>query len=284
MATLGFLGPKGTHSEEAALYLNRQRQDEWELVAYPGIYEAIQAVADGEIDRCLVPVENSIEGSINITLDTLAHKVDLEVELELDWAVHNQLMVKYPDRPIKTILSHAQPLAQCRGYLKQHYKGTEIRQVSSTARAVEIVAGGAEGYAAIGTRRAGELYGLTTVAEEIQDESTNCTRFFLLRRPEAVKLLPADKAWLICQIESQRAGSLCEVLTEFAKREVNMTHIESRPAKTMLGEYVFFFELEATGSAAKLAEAIEAVREKSLWFKSLGIFPVMRANIKTIKN
>ena len=280
MTRLGFLGPKGTHSEEAALYLNSQRQQPWELVPYMTIYEAIMAVDTGAVDQCLVPVENSIEGSINITLDTLAHKVDLEVAQELVWTVHNQLLVKNAAVPIQTILSHPQPLAQCREYLKRNYGAAEIRQVSSTARAAEIVAAGEDGYAAIGTRRAGELYGLTTVAREIQDDQANCTRFFVLQRRSQVRHWPADKLLLICQIDGQKAGSLCEVLLELAKRDVNMTRIESRPAKTKLGVYVFFLELDATAPAEKLAAAIEAVKGKSLWLKNLGAFPVTQADIK----
>ena len=251
MAALGFLGPEGTHSEEAALYLNGLRQEKWRLVPYPSIYEAIQAVADGEIERCLVPVENSIEGDINITLDTLAHKVDLEVEQELIWPVHNQLLVKDPKQEIGLILSHAQPLAQCREYIKLHYKGVEIRQVASTARAAEI-----------------------------QDDKTNCTRFFLLRQPAAGKPAHADKTFLVCRIDGQAAGSLCEVLLEFASRNINMTRIESRPAKTGLGIYVFFFELDATAPAGDIEAAIEAVRAKSLWLKNLGSFPVIEADCK----
>jgi len=104
--TLGFLGPQGTHSEAVALYLNHKRADDWSLFAYDTIYEAIQAVADGMIERCVVPVENSIEGSINITLDTLAHEVDLQVEQEIVWTVHNQLMTRNPSRRYFRIRSH----------------------------------------------------------------------------------------------------------------------------------------------------------------------------------
>jgi len=279
MAKLGFLGPLGTHSEEAALYLNEMRQEKWQMVPYSSIYEAIMAVAEGSVDRCLVPVENSIEGSINITLDTLAHKVDLEIEQELVWPVHNQLLVKDPKSPIQAILSHSQPLAQCREYIKLHYKSAEIRQVASTARAAEIVAASGDGYAAIGTRRAGDLYGLATVASEIQDDGGNCTRFFLLRKIGGSLPLSPMKNLLICKIDGKKAGSLCDLLLELAKRNVNMTRIESRPAKTELGVYVFFLELEASGSPENLAEAIEAVREKSLWVKNLGKFPVLVAKI-----
>ncbi|WP_019555027.1 prephenate dehydratase [Propionispira raffinosivorans] len=272
--TLGFLGPKGTHSEAVALYLNYKQAGDWNLFAYDTIYEAIQAVADGVIERCVVPVENSIEGSINITLDTLAHEVDLQVEQEIVWTVHNQLMTKYPKDVITTILSHPQPLAQCREYLKKNYAGIEIRQTASTARAAEIVASGPPGYAAIGTQRAGELYGLTTMDTEIQDTLTNCTRFFVLTKIKQAVIAGANKTSLVCQIDGKKAGSLCAVLSEFAKRDVNMTRIESRPARTGLGEYIFFFEVDGSTQEQNVNAAILAIQQKSLWLKNLGSFPV----------
>lgn len=281
--TLGFLGPKGTHSEEVALYLDAQYREEggqWALVPYTGIYDVICAVASGQIDCGVVPVENSIEGSINITLDTLAHDVDLQIEQEIIWAVHNQLMVKYIGEPVTTILSHPQPLAQCREYLKAHYGGAAIKSISSTAKAAEIVAEGGRGYAAIATSRAGKLYGLTAIATEIQDNLTNCTRFLVLTKPKELIVQGCDKTSLICQINGEKAGSLCEVLLEFAKREVNLTRIESRPARTGLGEYIFFLDLDSACDKANVKAAIEALMQKSLWIKNLGSFSVIRYDSK----
>lgn len=277
MERLGYLGPRGTHSEEVALYLasaEQARGGRYELVPHASIYEAIRAVADEIIDCCAVPVENSIEGSINITLDTLAHDVDLQVAREIVWTVHNQLMVKHLDAPITTILSHPQPLAQCREYIKAHYGNAEIRQVASTARAAEIVAGEKAGYAAIGTSRAGEVYGLTKIADDIQDNFTNCTRFLILKKRGATLLSGSGKTSLICQINGEKAGSLCEVLMEFAARGVNLTRIESRPARTGLGEYIFFLDLDAPCDPDNVKSAIDALAQKSLWVKNLGSYDV----------
>ena len=118
----------------------------------------MQAVADGEVESCLVPVENSLEGSINITLDTLAQSDELVVKRELIWSVHNQLMAKCPADAVRLIYSHAQPLAQCRGYLKAHFLQAKLVAAASTARAAALVAASdpAEGCAAICTARAGE--------------------------------------------------------------------------------------------------------------------------------
>lgn len=283
MKKMGVLGPLGTHSEAAAQYLSRLLPERPELLVYPDIFAVIQAVEDGEVDSCLVPVENSLEGAINITLDTLARSADLFVESELIWPVHNQLMARPGTQKICRIYSHPQPISQCRGYLQQHYPAAELIKVASTARAAEIVAQEPRGMgaAAICTKRGGELNGLVTVATEIQDNMANATRFFELRRVTAAPqapIGPAQKMLVICEIDGQKAGALYDVLKEFADRGVNMTRIESRPARTELGAYIFFFDLEVADNEAALREAVAAVARKSKWLKDLGSFPVVRAN------
>lgn len=283
MKKMGVLGPLGTHSEAAAQYLSRLLPERPELLVYPDIFAVIQAVEDGEVDSCLVPVENSLEGAINITLDTLARSDDLFVASELIWPVHNQLMARPGTQKIRRIYSHPQPISQCRGYLQQHYPEAELIKVASTARAAEIVAKEPRGMgaAAICTKRGGELNGLVTVATEIQDNMANATRFFELRRVTAAPqapIGPAEKMLVICEIDGQKAGALYDVLKEFADRGVNMTRIESRPARTELGAYIFFFDLEVADNEAALREAVAAVARKSKWLKDLGSFPVVRAN------
>lgn len=283
MKKMGVLGPLGTHSEAAAQYLSRLLPERPELLVYSDIFAVIQAVEDGEVDSCLVPVENSLEGAINITLDTLARSADLFVESELIWPVHNQLMARPGTQKICRIYSHPQPISQCRGYLQQHYPAAELIKVASTARAAEIVAQEPRGMgaAAICTERGGELNGLVTVAKEIQDNMANATRFFELCRVTAAPhkpVGPAEKMLVICEIDGQKAGALYDVLKEFADRGVNMTRIESRPARTELGAYIFFFDLEVADNEAALREAVAAVARKSKWLKDLGSFPVVRAN------
>ncbi len=283
MKKMGVLGPLGTHSEAAAQYLSRLLPERPELLVYPDIFAVIQAVEDGEVDSCLVPVENSLEGAINITLDTLARSDDLFVASELIWPVHNQLMARPGTQKICRIYSHPQPISQCRAYLQQHYPEAELIKVASTARAAEIVAKEPRGMgaAAICTKRGGELNGLVTVATEIQDNMANATRFFELRRVTAAPqapIGPAQKMLVICEIDGQKAGALYDVLKEFADRGVNMTRIESRPARTELGAYIFFFDLEVADNEAALREAVAAVARKSKWLKDLGSFPVVRGN------
>ena len=283
MKKMGVLGPLGTHSEAAAQYLSRLLPERPELLVYPDIFAVIQAVEDGEVDSCLVPVENSLEGAINITLDTLARSDDLFVASELIWPVHNQLMARPGTQKICRIYSHPQPISQCRSYLQQHYPEAELIKVASTARAAEIVAKEPRGMgaAAICTKRGGELNGLVTVATEIQDNMANATRFFELRRVTAAPqapIGPAEKMLVICEIDGQKAGALYDVLKEFADRGVNMTRIESRQARTELGAYIFFFDLDVADNEEALRTSVAAVARKSKWLKDLGSFPVVRAN------
>lgn len=274
MQKLAFLGPHGTNSEEAAVYMIEHSGRQLELMACKSIYDAIQSVELGQAAYALVPVENSIEGSVRITLDTLAHDVDLFIEAELVWSVHNQLMAKDISAPIHTILSHSQPLAQCREYLKSHYPQAKTEAVLSTAQAAKIAAKNGSGWAAIATRSAAKLYDLQLVDTDIQDVEDNFTRFILLtKKPKVQPKADSDKMMLICQIDG-RAGSLYELLGDFAKRKVNMTRIESRPARTSLGEYIFFIEIDADKSEEVLNEALEAAKRKCLWLKNLGRFPV----------
>ena len=282
MERMGILGPRGTHSEAAAIKLNETLTEKFELVIYGEIFEALNAVEENKIDAAFVPVENSLEGSINITLDTLAHS-DFIVTRELVYPVHNFLMSKggVEVSSVKKIFSHPQPISQCRNYLRKNFPRAEIISTASTARAAEIVANSdtVEGCAAICTERAGTLNGLQILAKEIQDNSANSTRFLEVRRRPAnfnVFETFGDKNLIICQIDGSRAGALYEVLGEFARRNINMTRIESRPARTELGAYIFFFDLEVDNYRRQLFESVEAVRRKSIWLKNLGIFPVLK--------
>ena len=276
---LGFLGPIGTHSEAAAMFLG-EYLGEVRLCPFPDIFSVIRATAEGDVDTSIVPVENSLEGSVNVTVDSLAESDDLAVEREIIWKIHNQLMARNPDGGVEVIYSHPQPLAQCQRYLREHFPKARLVPVDSTAKAAEFVAGQGAGAAAICTARAGELYGLRAVATEIQDGTANETRFYQLRRRPAPVLGEGEegRAAIVFQIDGAKAGTLCAVLEEFSIRGVNMTRILSRPARTGLGVYIFFIDLEilAGESRVPLDEALVAVKKKSLWLKELGRFPVLK--------
>ena len=273
---LAFLGPYGTNSEEAAMYMASQYKQEIQLIAYDTIYDAILAVENENVDYCLIPVENSIEGTVRITLDTLAHDVDLMVESELIWKVNNQLLTKNPNAKIHTIISHMQPLAQCREYLKKHYPKAKLLATTSTARAAEKVSHYEEGYAAIASKRASNLYNLQILATDIQDVEANFTRFILLTtKKRLVRQDNSTKMMIICQIDG-RVGSLYELLGDFARHKINMTKIESRPSRTSLGEYIFFIEIDVDVEQEELDLALNEVRKKCFWLKNLGKYPVIK--------
>lgn len=288
MNLLGYLGPEGTHSEEAARYfLHVLAREKCDLQPLDDILSALRAVEEGSLDAALVPVENSLEGAVNITLDALAQNDALTVVQELVWPVHNFLLAKKNTQDIRAIYSHAQPLAQCRQYLRTHYPQARLLAAPSTAEAARLVSGSRmdDGLAAISTARAGKLYGLQIIARAIEDSPRNCTRFFLIQRRDEVSTLamPVESALqetllLLAQIDGQRAGSLCAMLMEFAQRDLNLTRIESRPARTKLGEYLFFLDLDVKGQNENLEAALAAVRPQCQNLRLLGRFPVAVAD------
>ena len=278
---MGVLGPVGTHSEAAACYLMEWQSLDREIVCFGDIGECLHAVEMGVVDAAFVPVENSLEGAIAVTLDALARSDTLRVRREVIWPVHNYLMARAKDAEIRVVYSHAQPIAQCRDFLLRHCPQAELIKTASTARAAEIVGASLAdaGAAAICTRRAGALNGLVEIAGRIEDRGSNCTRFFEVVR-NGMLPPPAeepDTVLLVCQIDGTRPGALYDVLGEFAHRAVNLTRIESRPARTELGAYMFFFDLDAHSDADAIRDAIDAVAEKSVWLKVLGVFPVHTA-------
>lgn len=270
---VGYLGPCGTYSEEVVLRL--YPAGEHELRPFPRIDAVIRAVAGGEIAEGIVPIENSLEGAVNITLDTLAHDVDLSITGEIVWPIRHHLLVKPNPGEISVIFSHVQALAQCRQYLARHYPRAEQRVVDSTAEAARLVAAGAGGSAAIGSAMAAKVYGLDVSATPIQDASGNFTRFVALRRQPAAGRTGDRKTSLAFQINGERPGSLCEVLNEFAARGVNLTRIESRPARTGLGVYIFFIDVQGSLAEPAVSDACQAVRAKAQWFKNFGAYPVL---------
>jgi prephenate dehydratase len=269
---IGYLGPRGTFSEEIALSF--YRGVEGCFTPYPSISSVIMAVDSGEAAEGIVPVENSLEGSVNVTLDTLAHEANLFIVKEMVKPIRHNLIAKPGTKHINVICSHAQALAQCRHYLDKHYPGADRVEVESTAAAAYKVASGAKNYAAIGSLRSAEIYALDILDQDIQDNSNNATRFLVLSK-EPVRVAGAkSKTSIVCQINGEKAGALYSILGEFAKHGVNLTKIESRPSRGGFGLYVFFFDLEGCWEDEQVALALNAVKAESLWFKNLGSYPV----------
>jgi len=275
--TVGYLGPRGTHSEDVCS--SYYPLDQWILKSYSTIDACIRATANGEITECIVPIENSLEGSINITLDTLASDVHLFIIKEIVWPIHNHLLTAAADSVIDTIVSHAQPLAQCRNYLAKHYPHAKLEAVESTAEAVRLVANGAKNYAAIANSNASKLYKMNIVAADIQDHIHNCTRFVTLSRQPAAYTDGEWKTSIVCKIKGDKPGSLFSLLQELVHNNVNLVRIESRPARTALGEYIFFMDMDGSIAEEHVLTALTALKNKSLWFKNLGSYLVFKSNI-----
>jgi prephenate dehydratase len=250
-----------------------------ELLRVPTVHDAILAVEQQQADRAFVPFENSIEGSVRSTLDTLAFDTEAVAILgEHDFRVHAHLIARegVELEQIAAVLSHPQPLAQCAGFLREHLPGVERRSVSSTAEAVRMVGESVRPWAAIGARAAAELYGCTVLREGIEDEADNITRFVWIA-PAAAK--PAgDGPWrtslVFSELGADHPGALVDALHEFSTRGVNLSRIESRPLRRGLGRYMFFCDLEGGLEDQPVAEALEALRAKAESVRILGSYPI----------
>ncbi len=275
---IAYLGPAGTFTEDA-LREALEPGAEFEALRTATIREAILAVERGEAERALVPVENSIEGSVRSTLDTLAFDAaGVTVVGEHDFAVRAMLIARegVELERVERVLSHPQPLAQCARFLAANLPGARQEPRDSTAAAVQEVGAAAEPWAAIGARAAAELYGCRVLREGIEDEANNVTRFLWIA---AAGTEPgAGATWktslVFSELGEDHPGALVEALQEFSSRAVNLTRIESRPLRSELGRYMFFCDLEGAAEEGPVAAAIEALGRKASSVRVLGSYPV----------
>ena len=272
---LGYLGPAGTFSEEAVRCA--PDADGAELVALPTVRDTIMAVHDGDVERAVVPIENSLEGPIGVTLDTLAEDKDVTIVGELVIAVSPCLIVREDVAldTVQRVVSQPQPLAQCAQFLRDNLPAAEVVAVASTAEAVRVVAAESAPWAALGTRRAAELYGAKVLADSVEDEPGNATRFvWLAREPAAVDPSAPSKTSLAFWGSGDASpGWLVRCLSEFAFRGVNLTKIESRPLRARLGHYRFFVDCQGAASEAAVAEAVEGLHKHCEQVRILGTYP-----------
>jgi prephenate dehydratase len=280
---VGFLGPPGTYAEEALLRLVGP-EPEQDLVPYPTVIDCFAAVRSGEVPEALVPIENSIEGSVNQTLDQLA-AADGEVVIlaEIVHPVRHHLAVRpgVAMGELTRVLSHPHATPQCTTFLREHLAGVETVATNSTADAMRQVAASDEPWGAIGTLRAADIYGLEVLAADIEDARDNATRFVLIGRTPGEALGPgAFVTSIICVPPRDRPGVLLAILQEFAMRAVNLTKLESRPAKTGLGRYLFFIDMEGSrGRDLAVAAAITAIEEQGVArVVFLGSYPARAAS------
>ncbi|ADQ68290.1 prephenate dehydratase [Halogeometricum borinquense DSM 11551] len=256
------LGPAGTYSHRAA----RAVADD---VAFRESVSAIvDAVDSGEYDRGVVPIENSIEGSVTETLDAIA-EADIAVTQEIVTPIRHALLAQTEE--FSVVASHSQALAQCRSYLETEYPGVTLEAVASTARGVER-AREDDSVAGIGhPDNAGD--DLRVLAEDIQDRSSNATRFFVVA-PAAERSDAGGKSTVVVYPNANYPGLLLELLEAFAERDINLSRIESRPSGNRLGDYLFHIDFEAglyEDRAQKALESVEEIASRG-WVKRLGSY------------
>lgn len=280
--TIGYLGPRGTFTNEAARKFTLKNEKatgeegEATLTPYRAIPDILHDVEQGKIDYGVVPIENSTEGSVNVTLDALVHDVEVQIDAELVLPIRHHLFAKAGVKvdEIKMVYSHPQALAQCRKSIERLLPNAVVVAATSTAEAAERIANeSVDGSkAAIGTELAGLLYGLDMVAADLQDFQHNATRFIRVGRALG-KRSGFDKTSIVFAFGSDKPGNLYRVLKVFADDGINLTKLESRPAKRSLGDYIFFVDMEGYVTDGRVAKALEAIEQQSAFFKFLGSYP-----------
>ncbi|HEX5610063.1 MAG TPA: prephenate dehydratase [Solirubrobacterales bacterium] len=274
---IAYLGPAGTFTEDALG--EAAPATEFEPLRTATIHDAILAVEGGGAERALVPVENSIEGSVRPTLDALAFDAPgVRIVGEYDYRVRVHLIAREGVRAeeVEAVLSHTQPLAQCARFLRTQLPGAEVRSVSSTAAAVRMVSESERPWAALGARAAAALYGCTLLMEGVEDESDNVTRFVWIAPAgtEPAGAGPWKTSLVFSELGEDHPGALVEALAEFSSRGINLSRIESRPLRQGLGRYMFFCDLEGAETDPAVAEAIAALRTKADSVRLLGSYSV----------
>lgn len=270
---IAYLGPPGTFTEEA---LDKFIKDLSQVrkISFPTVADVIRSVDRGEADEGLVPMENSIEGSVNITQDILTFESEAKIIGEVTIPVKHSLIGKKKIKldNIKKVISHPHATAQCRKFLSTNLEDAEIIAANSTAEAVKILKEENDDIAAIGTKTAAKIYDLEIIENDIEDNKDNKTRFVFIGNSIQPKT-GNDKTSIVCFLKEDRPGSLYNILKEFACRNINLTRLESRPAKKNLGDYVFMIDLDGHLHDENIFEAIEVLRKGVYLVKILGSYP-----------
>ncbi|MDT2612212.1 prephenate dehydratase [Enterococcus dongliensis] len=278
---VGYLGPKGSFTYSAAVNFFKKR----ELFPYESLTALLEEQRKGTLDYCIVPIENTIEGSVLPTLDLIFQTLPT-IQAEIVLPIQQQLMV-HPDhadswKEIELICSHPQALAQSQVFLLNHFPTVDIEQIGSTAQGAKKVADHPEKkYAAIGSKTAAKQFGLTIVKENIQSVKENETRFWVLGTQPLTKALPQKKkkATILFDLDSDHPGALYKCLAIFSAEKINLTKIESRTQKTKLGEYFFIIDLE-TPEEEKLQKVLQRLKEQRFMVTLIGNYPTYIPKIR----
>jgi prephenate dehydratase len=306
---IGYFGPEGTYTEEAMLASARTLGLDVEAVPLPTIYDTVMAVHDGTVERALVPIENSLEGSVNATLDALAHETErVEIVGEVVMPIRHCLITRteLALAEIEAVVSHPQATAQCARFIRTSLPQARVIAGSSTAEAVRTVAGHDGPWAALGNRTAAEHYGCVVLAAGVEDVPGNETRFVWLARggldgaggvggPDGrpvgaggqedeigagAPVSPGGGDFKTAIVfwgrGTERPGWLVACLSAFAQRGVNLTRIESRPRREGLGSYMFFVDMEGRVDDPHVQEGLAAVHQHAEVVRVIGSFPAAR--------
>lgn len=255
--SLAYLGPTGTNSETAALtyakWLSINKKETSSMCPYPSIALALQSVLKGEVDYGVVPIENSIEGSVTVVLDTFWQSKDLQVHHELTIPIlHGLLSYASSLEQIKTVYSHPQALAQCQKWLENFLPQVQLIPTKSTTEGIQLLQED-QTAAAISAPRAARLYQVPLLQQDIKDSPDNCTRFWIVSSRASDQ---GNQLSLAFSLPQNSPGALVKALEIFASREINLSKIESRPTKRYLGEYIFFIDLEGNSHESEIRNAL----------------------------
>ncbi len=282
--SIAHLGPPGTYAEQAAVFYVNWLTEKTGIAAtlcpYPSIAQSLQAVAAGHTQLAVVPVENSIEGSVTMTMDTLWQLDNLQIQLALVMPIaHAFISCASSLDGIKTVYSHPQALAQCQGWLEQFLPTVQLIPTNSTTEALQRLEQELT-TAAIASSRAAQLYKLPILASNINDYPENCTRFWVVSQKEAQTVdhtssIHATHTSLAFSVPANLPGALVKLLQVFAQLEINLSRIESRPTKRSLGEYLFFIDIEADASEARVQSALAELNIHTEVLKILGAYNVL---------
>lgn len=273
---IGFFGPFGTFTEQAL----RTQADlaAGELIPYRTVPDVLDAVDSGEVDLGFVPIENSIEGTVNFTQDALAFDHDLLIQREVVLDIEHCLLAPAGTRleDIKVVLSIPVATAQCHQYLRRELPDVQLHAATSTAEAARTLSENpVSGTAAIAPRVAAALYGLEIVASGIADNDANQTRFVVVGRQHVPARTGHDRTALVVYQRADEPGSLISILQEFAARRINLSNLISRPTKRGgLGDYCFILYADAHISDELLADVMRSLHAKQGAVKFLGSYPV----------
>lgn len=278
VSSIGYLGPHGTFTEQAVL--SQSDFAEFDRVLFNSMPAVLAAVEADRIDLGFAAIENSIEGTVNATIDTLAFASDLLIQREVIIPISMQLLGLPGADPaaVKQVVSFPHAIAQCRGWLRDELPEANHRAANSTADAVEMVAEMADPtVAALGNRLAGELYGLEPLAADVQDQDHNQTRFVSVAKAGIPPITGNDKTSIVIFQRDDRPGGLLSILQEFAARSLNLSKLESRPTKQALGDYCFIIDLDGHVADELVADALKNIMGKHADVKFLGSYPTAGA-------